>query len=55
MEDAGITSALQTAMTTVASDMTSAIGSILPIALGVAGSILVITLGWKLFRRFTKG
>lgn len=45
---------LTSAFTTVASDMTSAVGSILPIALGVGGTVLVVTLGWKLFKRLTK-
>lgn len=31
------------------------IGNILPIALSVAGAILVVKLGWKLFKNFTKG
>lgn len=53
-EGASITDALSTAMTSTASEMTSAIGTVLPIALGVAGGILVITLGWKLFKRLTK-
>lgn len=53
-EGAGITDALSTAMTSTASEMTTAIGTVLPIALGVAGGILVITLGWKLFKRLTK-
>ena len=50
-----VTSALTGAMTTTANNITSAIGSILPIALGVAGTILVITIGWSLFRNFTHG
>ena len=45
---------LSNSFTSVASDMTSAIGTVLPIALGVAGTILVIFLGWKLFKRLTK-
>lgn len=53
-EGATITDALSTAMTSTASQMTTAIGTVLPIALGVAGGILVITLGWKLFKRLTK-
>lgn len=50
-----VTSALTGALTTTANNITSAIGSILPIALGVAGTILVITIGWRLFRNFTHG
>lgn len=32
-----------------------AISDILPMALTVAGAILVVTLGWRLFRNFTRG
>lgn len=45
---------LTTAFTTVASDMSSAVAGIVPIALGVGATVLVITLGWKLFKRLTK-
>lgn len=31
------------------------ISETLPVALSVAGAILVVTLGWKLFRTFTRG
>lgn len=42
-------------LTTTASQMQDTIGQIIPIALGVAGTILVITVGWRLFRNFTRG
>jgi len=45
--------ALITGLTSIASSMQSAIDSVVPIALGVAGSILVITVGYRLFRNFT--
>ena len=35
--------------------MEDVIPGLLPSALIVAGSILVVTLGWRLFRNFTKG
>lgn len=47
--------ALTNALQTTADQMQSAIGDILPIALPVAGTILVITIGWRLFRNFTRG
>lgn len=50
----GITGALTGAFQTVSNDMMSAISGVLPIALGVGGAILVIFLGWKLFKRLTK-
>lgn len=31
------------------------ISDMLPLALTVAGAILVVTLGWRLFRNFTRG
>ena len=49
------TEALISGLTSTASDMQSAIGQVVPIALGVAGTILVITIGWRLFRNFTRG
>lgn len=33
----------------------SGISNVIPIALGVAGAILVVNLGWRLFRNFTRG
>jgi len=47
--------ALTTALQTTADQMQASIGDILPIALPVAGTILVITIGWRLFRNFTRG
>lgn len=35
--------------------MLDAISDVLPLALTVAGAILVVTLGWRLFRNFTRG
>ncbi len=49
-----IASTLGTAFQTVSSDMMSAISTVLPIALGVGGAVLVIFLGWKLFKRLAK-
>lgn len=53
-EPSGISAALTSAMTTTAGEMTSGIAAVLPIALPVAGGILVVFLGWKLFKRLTK-
>ena len=50
-----ITTALNSALSSTSNDMLSAIGSVLPTALTVAGAILVVTLGWRLFRNFTRG
>lgn len=50
----GAVSILTDSLTTVASDMTTAASSAIPAALGVAAIGVVVTLGWKLFKRFTK-
>ena len=50
----GSASTLTSVFTTVAADMTSAVEGIAPIALGVGAAVLVITLGWKLFKKLTK-
>ncbi len=42
-------------LTTTASQMEGAIGDVMGVALPLAGSILVITIGWRLFRNFTRG
>ena len=39
----------------LAGHVLSIISTVLPLAFSVAGSILVIKLGWRLFRNFTKG
>lgn len=51
---ANIASTLGTAMQTTASSMMEAIGTVLPIALGVAGAVLVVFVGWKIFKRLAK-
>lgn len=35
--------------------ITTQIVAVLPLALPVAGSILAVTIGWKLFKRFVRG
>lgn len=35
--------------------MLDGISDVLPLALNVAGAILVVALGWRLFRNFTRG
>ena len=55
METTTAVTALTSALSTTADQMQAAIGQVLPIAMGVAGTILVITIGWRLFRNFTRG
>lgn len=47
-------SPLGDAITATAGNITVGFNEILPIALGVAGTIMVATIGWKIFRRFVK-
>ena len=49
-----VTDALTAGLTTTANEMLGAISSILPVALTVVGAILVVTLGIKVFKKFTK-
>ena len=45
---------LTTVFGSVAENMTAAVEAVAPIALGVGAAVLVITLGWKLFKKLTK-
>lgn len=51
---AGVTESLTSALTRIASDMTGAVSAVVPIAVPVLGGILVVTLGIKAFKKFTK-
>lgn len=51
---ASVNEALGSALGTVASDMTGAVSTVLPIAVPVMGAILVIGFGIKLFKKFSK-
>ena len=53
-ETTGIAEILGSAFGTVSADMMEAIATVLPIALGIGGALLVIFLGWKLFKRLSK-
>ena len=54
MEGTTVVSALTGALTTIAGDMTGAVAAVVPIAVPVLGGILVVTLGIKAFKKFTK-
>ena len=49
-----VTDALTSALGTIASDMTGAVSAVAPIALPVMGGILVVSLGIKAFKKFSK-
>lgn len=46
---------LNTAMTSAASSIQGTVGNAVELALPVAATILAITVGWRLFRNFTRG
>lgn len=54
MEATGVTAALTSALTGIASEMTGAVSAVVPIAVPVIGGILVVSLGIKAFKKFTK-
>lgn len=54
MEATTVTAAMTGALTTIAGDMTGAVAAVVPIAVPVLGGILVVTLGIKAFKKFTK-
>lgn len=49
-----ITEALGNSMGSVKDGMLEAISTVMPYALVVGGAVLVITLGWKIFKRLSK-
>ena len=50
----GVVEALTSGLTSVAGEMTSAVSGVVPIALTVMGGILVVTIGIKAFKKFSK-
>lgn len=49
-----ITTALTTALGNVGTDALAAIASVLPAALTIAGAVMVITIGVRVFKRIAK-
>lgn len=49
----GVTTALTAGITTIASSCTDAISKVIPVALPVMGAIVVVTIGIKVFKRFS--
>lgn len=50
----GITTALTTALNSVGTDALSAIASVLPAALAIAGAVMVVTIGVRVFKKIGK-
>jgi hypothetical protein len=49
-----VTTALTEGITTIATDALSAIGSIIPVALPIAGAVIVVTIGLRVFKKVGK-
>ena len=47
----GVTTALTTSFTSVATALTGVIGDVRPIALPVVGAMIVVTIGIKIFKK----
>lgn len=50
-----VTIDLGSALATAATAVTEQVGAALPVALPVAGAIIAVTVGWKIFKRFVRG
>lgn len=46
---------LGTALSAAALEIQTQVGAALPVALPVAGAILAVGVGWKIFKRFVRG
>lgn len=51
---AGVTEALTTGFGTVATSALSVIGDVLPIAIPIVGAFVVVKVGYRAFKAFTK-
>lgn len=49
-----VTNALSQGISSIATDAMTAIGTVIPVALPIAGAILVVTIGIKVFRKVAK-
>lgn len=50
-----VTSAMTTAITTIASDALSGLASVIPVAAPIMGGLIIISVAIRTFRKFTKG
>lgn len=46
---------LGSGLTAAGASITEQVGAALPIALPIAGTLLAVGIGWKLFKRFVRG
>ena len=47
--------ALVTGVASTADQMQAGIGQVLPYGMAVGGTVLVVMIGWRLFRNFSRG
>ena len=52
-DEPDLSGVLSTAVTGVKTDFMKYASTVIPVALGIAGVVLAISLGWKLFKKFT--
>jgi len=52
---AAIKNAMTSSMQQVQTDATSLVAASLPYALGIAAIVIVCTIAWRLFKKFSKG
>lgn len=50
-----LTTAFGTALSTIQTNAESLMGTALPVALGIAGVVIAVNIGWRLFKRFSRG
>ncbi len=53
-EGAASSSAIDTAIQGIVTNLESSVTTIIPVAMGVGGIILLATVGWRLIKRFVK-
>lgn len=51
--ESGVTSAMTTAFSTIASDAMSLIAAVIPVALPILGAVVLVTIGIRMFRKIT--
>lgn len=46
---------LGTSAATAVTAIMTQLSTVLPVALGVGGTVIAVTIGWRLFKRFVRG
>lgn len=53
--DNALTTAFSSGIATIKDDAMGMMGTAAPVALAIAGAVIAISLGWKFFKKLTKG